>query len=242
MRCLPEPISRVIKKLDALQRLCYHILSVSEYPSFIMDVENRMLPVVQTYIVAAENTLMQWNNKREKLRKISQRMTGENTPVRCFLNFANSRFQPLSEDIAKYKENVELAIEKTHKTTQTAHSVYASNFYFTQYVLLQLLRSQQELRPAFLDLAKLHLSRATDKRHHRLNLICACAEVENGTVNYTTHPDFAVTEFSLLNSPYSSVKFAAPFSVEQVLKADPDTATLLRFGIDACQKFSAITV
>ena len=200
-----------------------------------------MVPIVKMYIVAAENTLIQWNSRGNQLRKISQRINGESIPVKCFLNFANSRFMPVHTDIASYKENVELAIDAMHKTTQTTHSVYAADFNFTQYILLSLLRLQQELRPAFLDLAVLHLSRTTDNRHLRLGLICTCAEVEKGTINYTTHPNFARSEEVLLYSYHLPITLSTPFTVEQVLSADPDRATLLQFGIDACKKFAAIT-
>ena len=213
------------------------MLSISDYPTFVIDIENRMIPILKAYILAANNALNLWVTRYVDFRKISQRMMGQNTPVKCFLDFANTK--PL--DITNYQQQVNQAIEYKHKSLQIVNSVYAGDFYFTQYIFLAIFRMQSAMAAVFINSAVFEFSKATDNRHHRLSLIRACAEVERGTVKFDTHENFVVDE-SLLHCLSTPIPVFKPFSVDQVLKADPATATLLRFGIDSCKKFAAITI
>ena len=230
-------INRAMKKLDALERLCYQMLSVSTFPNFILDVENQLLPIVKAYIVAADNSLMLWEARHKHLKRINLRLVGQSSAVKSFLNF----FTNNHPNIANYLENVRVALEHKHRTTQTKHSVIAGDFYFTQYIFLATFRVQSALSAVFLNSAISEMSKATNNRHYRLALIRASAEVLRGAANFDSKRDFVVDE-SLLACSTAPIKISDPFSVEKVLVADRDTAILLEFGIEACQKFASITI
>ena len=228
-------IDKIYKKLNSLEKFCFRILSVVTYPTFVVDIENEMLATVRLYNVALTNLFTTWSNRDKVLRRISQQMSQRITPARCCLDLIDKQIS-----LENYEANVQMNVNYIKVKSQTLYSVSAGEFYMTQCILLASFRMHPFVVSRYLGEAKLQLSKATDGRHRRLGLIQAWMSVRNGGINFDTHNDFVINESLYRSASFPSRDFA-PFSVERVLRSDPEVATLLRFGIDACEKFAPLT-
>ena len=255
----PRPvIRRALKKLQSLKRLCYTVLASSQaVGSFVHTVENSWLCIVDTFILAFDNSEnCHWVAKKDRIKKLTkdlhQNPKEEYQTVQYVLPLVNKtntldQYQKFITNIANYNVSVSCM----------AHNTTNADFYFSQYLLLRSLKCQFAESLRLLNLAQVEYKKSTNGLHYRMPLVSLLVQVELGGFNHPTLTATPNTTKNQQNLDIGENIFAfresidkaqakaeatteeIPFNVKNLLKIGESCGVpdILRFGLDAAKLF-----